>query len=733
MATVKLKDVLKSLPQDTSLTGSEMVVINDNGENKYIPYSTIRNGLVNASERRTLANTAEWLIAHDNVTTIDALNKELDAFSAETAQGLHRMKCFGIPLFVTFANLNVGDSVLMQTIQGSITFNSAKTSIASINTVGNLAIAVRYYQGGKWGAWNTPMAQIKPPTVQSSTSGTKANYVYSQGKDQDAKTIVTSKFWIYKHNDYNLFLRFKHWGANNDEAEANFSQVQLPNAWTQSNGLLRRDIYARLDAFKLREQNSTATEVKVVTPIFTTGGTRELSISAATTAKAGVMTASDKQQVSDNTNAIKSIRNLLNINKAYGVEFDTSVSSPTCTRIGNMGLHKSLPVQSLMRGCLLNDDGKVNKYLDANDWTSETRDGSQGQVMVEIPEFWWKFEEEGTKRRVWLCAEEISTFKHHPKQYVSAYEATVQRSTNKLCSVVNEDADYRGGNNYAGYDGTYRSFLGRPVTSISRTNFRNYARKRKSGSTEWNCMTYDMQKTLYWLFVVEYATLNSQADFNSEPTAEGFRQGGLGKGVTAFSGNDWNKFNGSNSFVPCGISDSLGNRTGVVDYTVNNEAESNPIAKTFQVPRYRGVENPFGHIWKWLDGINVRFSPNADKGGDGLSRVFVCADPAKFSDSNYEGYSHVGNEVRQENYVKEVIFGDGGEIEPKTVGGGSTTYFCDYFYTNIPNAETLRGVLSGSTATGGQAAGVVSLTSFYAPSYAAGNIGSRLCFIPTTA
>ena len=79
MATVKLKDVLKSLPQDTSLTGSEMVVINDNGENKYIPYSTIRNGLVNASERKTLANTAEWLIAHDNVTTIDALNKELDA------------------------------------------------------------------------------------------------------------------------------------------------------------------------------------------------------------------------------------------------------------------------------------------------------------------------------------------------------------------------------------------------------------------------------------------------------------------------------------------------------------------------------------------------------------------------------------------------------------------------------------------------------------------------------
>lgn len=291
MATVKLKDVLKSLPQDTSLTGSEMVVINDNGENKYIPYSTIRNGLVNASERKTLANTAEWLIAHDNVTTIDALNKELDAFGAETAQGLHRMKCFGIPLFVTFANLNVGDSVLMQTIQGSITFNSAKTSIASINTTGNLTIAVRYYQGGRWGKWSMP---LNPPTAQTGASGTKTSYIYSAGSDQDTKTLVTSKFWIYQHNDRNQFLRFKHWGANNDTAEENYSQVMLPNAWTGGNGLLRYDIYSRLDAFELREQNSTATEVKIITPIFTTGGTKELSISAATTAKAGVMTAADR-------------------------------------------------------------------------------------------------------------------------------------------------------------------------------------------------------------------------------------------------------------------------------------------------------------------------------------------------------------------------------------------------------------------------------------------------------
>ena len=418
---------------------------------------------------------------------------------------------------------------------------------------------------------------------------------------------------------------------------------------------------------------------------------------------------------------------------SYGVEFDTTVSSPTCTRVGSTDLHKSLPVQSRMRGCLLGDDGNVVEYLDPRDWTGHVRDGSRGQVMVEIPLHYRKFTTDGTKLTVRISELPLPGYEQVPKQYVSAYEASVDRSNLKLASVVNATTQYRGGNNNADYDGTYRSFLGRPATAISRTNFRNYARKRKSGSTEWNCMTYNMQKTIYWLFVIEYATLNSQAAYNASPTAEGYRQGGLGDGVTTFSDTDWNNFNGRYPFVPCGITDSLGNRTGLVEYTVNNEASESPITKTFNVPRYRGIENPFGHIWQWTDGINVRISPDTESGGDGLSKVFVCDDPSKFNDTNYEGYSHVGNEARTEGYVKEVIFGEGGEIMPKVVGGGSTTYFCDYHYTNIPTAETLRGVLFGGCAAVGARAGFASANSTAAPSYSAAYIGSRLCFIPNNA
>ena len=155
--------------------------------------------------------------------------------------------------------------------------------------------------------------------------------------------------------------------------------------------------------------------------------------------------------------------------------------------------------------------------------------------------------------------------------------------------------------------------------------------------------------------------------------------------------------------------------------------------KTSNVPRYRGVENPFGHIWKWTDGINVRISPTEANGGDNLSKVFVCEDPSKLNDTNYNGYKHVGNEARTNGFVKEIIFGEEGEIMPSLVGGGSTQFFCDYHYTNIPTTETLRGVLFGGDAGSDAHGGLACADSNSAPSDALGNIGSRLCFIPATA
>lgn len=415
---------------------------------------------------------------------------------------------------------------------------------------------------------------------------------------------------------------------------------------------------------------------------------------------------------------------------SYGVIIDTAVSSPVLTRIGNTELHKTLPIQSRMRGCLLDDNGNVVEYLDPNDWTGNTRDGSRGQVMVEIPAHYRKHSTSGTKQTTRISEYPLPGYARIPLMYVSAYEAALDRTNSKLASVVNTSVQYRGGDNDSSKDGKYNSLLGMPATIISRGSFRSYARKRNdSATTEWNCYTYDVHKAIYWLYVVEYANLNSQADFNAALTSEGYKQGGLGSGVSNMP--NWDQY-GYCPIVPCGATDALGNGTGVVTYNVMASDETT-IRYAAPVPRYRGIENPFGHIWKWTDGINVEVNPTSANGGNDLSRVFVCSDPSKFTDGGYTGYSHVGNEARNEGYATKLIFGESGEIVPSAVGGGATTYLCDYHWTAVPTVTQLRGVILGGDASNGTRGGLAYVSSGSVPSDASAFIGSRLCFIPATA
>jgi hypothetical protein len=428
-------------------------------------------------------------------------------------------------------------------------------------------------------------------------------------------------------------------------------------------------------------------------------------------------------------------------NYYYGVEIDTIVANPQLTRLGRPELHVSLPIQSRMRRCLLNDNGTVNYYLHANDSTlrdtgaAADLSGAAGQVMVEIPEHWRKFEFEGTKWRVLLSEFQLPGFHFVPKSYRSAYEAAIDRTVTgapKLASVVNTSAFFRGGNNTDTWDSETRSLLGRAGTSTSLTNFRTYARRRgiagKNGAG-WNCDVYDIQKTCYWLFVVEYATLNSQAAYNAQPNANGYKQGGLGAGVTTVNSSLWSTWNSYNPFVPCGHTNSLGNRTGVVDFVMPAEYGA---TLTVQVPSYRGLENPFGHVWSWTDGCKCRISATVENGGTGLSEFFICNEPDNFQDTNYNDYVTRGNLPHANGYVKELLIGEFGENMPKVAtGGSSTTYFSDYFYTNIQaSGEAMRGVLFGGGANYGADAGFVYAGTFHAASAAYAYIGSRLCFIP---
>lgn len=421
----------------------------------------------------------------------------------------------------------------------------------------------------------------------------------------------------------------------------------------------------------------------------------------------------------------------------YGIEWDSNVASSACTRIGRPELHVSLPIQSKMRRCVLRDNGTVAYYLHANDSTKRDTgaaaklDGTDGQVMVEIPAHYRKFEVDGTKFRCLLSEHALPGFHLVQLAYRSAYEAAVDRTvsaTPKLASVVNTSTAFRGGNNTAGWDGTYRSLLGMPATSISLTNFRKYARNRgnagKNGAG-WNCDVYEVQKTCWWLYAVEYANFNCQLAYNAEPTSEGYKQGGLSQGVTNMS--DWDGYNSYNPMVPCGVTNPLGNKTGVVNYTYKKSDGTD--GQTLSVPSYRGLENPFGHVWSWTDGCKCNIQ-SADAGG--VSEFFVCTDPAKFQSNDYTDYEKRGELPRNEGYVKIMMIGEYGENMPTAVGASSTTYFADYFYTNVVSNTGQRGVLFGGTAHIGAHAGFSCAHTYYAASVTAASalVGSRLCFLP---
>lgn len=401
---------------------------------------------------------------------------------------------------------------------------------------------------------------------------------------------------------------------------------------------------------------------------------------------------------------------------AYGVEWDMASSSPDGKRVGNMQLHRELPVQSGMIRCIIDNNGGIVRYND-----EAVDDILTQSAMVEIPEHWFKLYTNGTKFKAMFSAIPLPGYNHIDKFYISTMEARIYRNNSTLFSskgVNSTDSSVRGGDNTAEWDDTYRSLLGRPVTNLTRDQFRQAARKRGSG---WEMYTYNAHKILFWLFAVEYATLDSQKPFNAQKDANGFAQGGLGAGPTQMT--DWANFNNANPLIPCGYTNEFGNGSGEKAYVVKNA--SGGTHATLMANRYRGIENPFGHIWKYTDGANIQVTT----GDSGLSILWTTDDPSNFSDTSYTGYDKKGNICRTNGYAKKMLLGEDGDIVATEVGGSSSTYWCDYYYT-YTQANRLQVVLVGGRADDGSVAGLAYVNTNYAPSGAYRNIGSRLCFFP---
>ena len=267
----------------------------------------------------------------------------------------------------------------------------------------------------------------------------------------------------------------------------------------------------------------------------------------------------------------------------------------------------------------MNNTGDVVYYLGANDstkkedGTSAVLNGNDGQVMVEVPEHYRKTTLNAAQGYMDI---EISLFPFGgaflvPRYLVSAYEAALDRDNNILSSVVNTTTRYRGGNNTAEWDATYRSLLGLPATSISH---------RLPHPTERIVELVGVATTgICTATSFGSLPLSMQHSIRRKPLTKTSPQRLTTKAVLSRS-FQLPKLEHLQLHQPVHslrIHQLPRKQDWCQDLPLTAEAEAYGSAHSESVPSYRGIENPFGHIWKWADGLLCK--------GDGTKQDFYVS------------------------------------------------------------------------------------------------------------
>lgn len=268
--------------------------------------------------------------------------------------------------------------------------------------------------------------------------------------------------------------------------------------------------------------------------------------------------------------------------------------------------------------CNVADDGSIVAYYGDAEYTE---DGSNGQVMVYQPKFYYKvvpvkLENTDTEtgycmRKVnyYICEKPKVGFKLHPAFYdengneinyvlYSAYEGCIFSEAEGRYLLDDEQ-----GLTDLNVDKISSIANAKPVSgnpqNLSRNNIEKMAENRGSG---WHGEGIKTLSANQLLMVIEMGTFNIQS--------------ALGRGVVDITDNGE-----SNNSVVSGTTSYLGNISG-------QAAGENGVSAI----SYRGIENPYGNILKTIDGINIWGNGNM-KGG----QVYIC------SDFNYSTNNDSGN------------------------------------------------------------------------------------------
>lgn len=326
------------------------------------------------------------------------------------------------------------------------------------------------------------------------------------------------------------------------------------------------------------------------------------------------------------------------------------------------------------RRCNLADDGTVNAY-DGD--AGYTENGSNGQVMVEQPKFYYKVVPLKTatvngqtvlrKARYYVSDVAKTGFKLHPafimngqeleKVYVSAYEATsydVSAST----YITNDAQTVDFSNDKIASIAGAKPMSGLSQTGATRAGFRSIASKRGSGWSQGLVQTTCMTELL---FLIEYASFNAQANIgrgNVDKTDDGT----------------------SNMSENTGATSSLGNESGAIR-----------LASGVELVTYRGEENFWGNIWTWFDGININYG-----------KIYI-ADHA-FADDTTSGYTDTGITcINANGYISAFVYVEEYDwlFVPGEVLGSDALPVSDHFWQNVAQAWTVA-MLGAGWADGSQ-------------------------------
>lgn len=403
---------------------------------------------------------------------------------------------------------------------------------------------------------------------------------------------------------------------------------------------------------------------------------------------------------------------------------------------GSLEALRQLPVKLGLGRYLVTDDRKKRKLdpFDSTryaDGTPAALDGTQGQCMWCWNGFYANIWKEGNNLikavtfdkpvgngvSIWVPAGGIS--------WLGA--AVMDRTNQKLCSLISDAEQYRGGGgsalNPASYakapaaDAPQITMLGMPATNISTTNFGNYARKRGEG---WEANWFVARFVVEFLLEVIMGTENSQAAFNAEKDANGLYQGGFGTGVTDMP--DWSGYNGYYPVIPTNVGLEAGDGVCLVPYSLpQTDGAEGEAYKTFNVPVFFGLVGAgFGHLWQWTRGLIM----------DAGDKSLVYVTPSMYADYDPNTVADkilVAECPQKEGYIKRKSY-QGLCCMPTEVGGSATTRFADYFYTNANTSKGLRVRTAGGYAYNGASAGASCTHAPHAATFATAYYSAPLCY-----